>query len=60
MKAIDIKDGIVVIDRGFPEYGTGIIQNVKKTVFTVNFSGKIGKIKYDYPHAQFLDKIEKI
>ena len=58
MKKEDIKKGAVVIDRWYKEYGTGFISNVKKTVFTVNFSGNVGKIKYDYPHSQFLDLIK--
>lgn len=46
------------IDRGYTNLGTGIITNVKKTVFTVVFHSKT--IKYDYPHAQFLEKVEPI
>jgi hypothetical protein len=56
MKRKDIKDGCLVIDRWYIEYGTGKITNVKKTVFNVIFNDKI--IKYDYPHAQFLDKVK--
>lgn len=55
MKREEIKNNCVVIDRWFKEYGSGIITKVKKTVFTVVFGDKI--IKYDYAHAQFLDKI---
>lgn len=55
MKREDIKINTLVIDRWFPEDGTGLITDVKKTVFTVNFTNK--KVKYDYPHSQFLDKI---
>lgn len=43
----------MVIDRWWPEWGCGKITDVKKTVFTVDFDGN--KLKYDYPHAQFLE-----
>jgi hypothetical protein len=56
MKREDIKNNCIVIDRWFREYGTGRITNVKKTVFTVIFGDK--EIKYDYAHAQFLEKCE--
>jgi hypothetical protein len=54
MKKQDIKENIAVIDRWFPEWGTGRITKVKNTVFTVIFGNK--EIKYDYPHARFLEK----
>lgn len=53
----DIKDGVTVVDRWSPELGTGIITEVKKTVFNVDFGGNI--IKYDYPHSQFLDMLDE-
>ena len=58
MHKSEIKNNTLVIDRWYMEYGTGIISNVKKTVFDVNFGGR--RITYDYSHAQFLDKIESI
>lgn len=60
MKKDEIKEGVLVVDRWFTEYGTGVVCNVKKTVFTVDFGGNVGKMKYDYPHAQFLDKVEPV
>ncbi len=54
MKRSEVKEGLLVEDRWYPEHGTGFIENIKKTVFTVNFSCR-GKVKYDYSHAQFLD-----
>jgi len=45
MKRKDIKDSCLVIDRWYIEYGTGRITNDKI-------------IKYDYPHAQFLDEVK--
>lgn len=56
MKKSEIKNDCTVIDRWFREYGTGRITNVKKTVFTVIFGDK--PIKYDYPHAHFLDIVK--
>lgn len=53
MKKEDIKENTIVVDRWFRELGSGRITNVKKTVFTVVFPNQ--SIKYDYPHAQFLD-----
>ena len=55
MKKQDIKDGCSVIDRWYPEKGTGTITNTKKTVFTVVFPKET--VKYDYSHAQFLDGV---
>lgn len=54
MKKSEIKKGCSVIDRWYMNYGVGKITDVKETVFTVDFDGK--EIKYDFPHAQFLDK----
>ena len=56
MEKVEIKNNCLVIDRWFRDYGIGKITNVKKTVFTVIFGNK--EIKYDYAHAQFLDKCE--
>jgi hypothetical protein len=56
MKREEIKNNLAVTDRWFIEYGTGRITDVKKTVFTVIFGNKT--IKYDYAHAQFLEKCE--
>jgi hypothetical protein len=56
VKREEIKNNCIVIDRWFREYGTGRIIDVKKTVFTIIFGNKT--IKYDYAHAQFLDKCE--
>jgi hypothetical protein len=50
----EIKQDTWVIDRWFPHWGSGIITKVKKTVFTVIFNGE--EIKYDYPHARYLEK----
>jgi hypothetical protein len=54
MKRDEVKNNCIVVDRWFREYGTGRITNVKKTIFTVVFCNK--EIKYDYAHAQFLEK----
>ena len=56
MKKREVKKGIKVIDRGYREYGKGIITEVLKTRFKVNFGGDIHT--YDYPHAFFLDIVE--
>ncbi len=56
MKKQDIKEGISVIDRGYLEKGTGIIKEVKKTVFKVVFGNK--EETWDFPHAKFLDKVD--
>lgn len=57
MKKEEIIEKTIVVDRGYSNLGTGIIANVKKTVFNVVFNEKT--VKYDYAHAQFLDKINK-
>jgi hypothetical protein len=57
MKKQDVKKGVSVIDRWYRELGTGLIVEVLKTRFKVNFRGDIHT--YDYPHAQFLDVVEK-
>lgn len=57
MKGRDVKEGIKVIDRGYPEMGTGLVTETLKTVFKVDFNGDIHT--YDYPHAKFLNVIEE-
>lgn len=54
MKREEIEINCMVIDRWWKELGCGIIIDVKKTVFTISFEN--GCIKYDYAHAQFLNK----
>ena len=54
MKREEIKEGVLVMDKWYLEYGVGRIVSVKKTRFTVIFG--YNKIRYDYPHAQFLMK----
>jgi len=49
MKKIEVKENSKVVDSWWRDWGVGRITEVKKTVFRVNF-------KYDYPHAQFLEK----
>lgn len=56
MKKREVQEGSRVIDRWYPEFGTGYIVKVLKTRFKVNFKGEIHT--YDYPHAFFLDKVE--
>jgi len=51
----DIKEGAVVVDRWSPNKGVGVIKNIKKTKFNVNFNAE--EITYDYPHAAFLDLV---
>ena len=53
-----IKTDCLVVDRWYPELGTGRITKVLKTRFTVLFGDK--EIKYDFPHAKFLDKVESV
>ena len=55
MKKEEVKINQMVIDRWWREWGWGRIIDVKKTAFTVNFGNE--NIKYDYPHAQFLDAV---
>jgi hypothetical protein len=55
MNKSEIKKGKSVVDRSSPDMGSGIIKEVKKTVFKVDFGGKV--LTYDYPHAQFLDTV---
>ena len=55
MKKIEVKELVRVMDRSYPEKGIGIIKDVKKTIFTVEFNDKVEK--WDFPHAQFLEKV---
>ncbi len=55
MEKKDIKKGKPVVDRSNPDTGRGLITEVKKTVFKVDFGGNV--LTYDYPHAQFLDTV---
>ena len=52
MKKEEVEKGKKVSDRWYPDWGTGIITKVMKTRFVVSFGGT--KLRYDYPHAQFL------
>ena len=54
-KKTDVKNNVKVADRWYPEKGTGIIKDVKKTVFKVVFGDKVER--WDYAHAYFLDKV---
>lgn len=56
MKRAEVKEGVAVIDKDFRDLGTGIIKEVKKTIFKVDFGGKLHS--YDYPHARFLKKVK--
>ena len=56
MKKREVKVGLNVIDRWYPEMGTGHITKVLKTVLKVNFNGK--ELTYDFPHAFFLDEVK--
>lgn len=56
MNIDEVKNGCLVIDRWYTHYGTGRIENVKKTVFTVIFGDK--EIQYDFAHARFLEVVE--
>lgn len=63
MKKLDIKKNKFVIDRWFTEWGTGRIIKVLKTVFYVKFSNlqrSDNILKYDYPHARFLDEVKPV
>ena len=56
MKRDEIKEGVLVTDKMF---GLGKIKDVKKTVFTVEYSKPHGDVKYDYPHARFLHVFDR-
>jgi hypothetical protein len=55
MKKDEVKNNVSVVDRWYPEKGTGIIKDVKKTVFKVVFGNK--EETWDYAHAKFLDNV---
>lgn len=55
MEKTDVKNNVKVVDRWYPEKGTGIIKDVKKAVFKVVFGDKVER--WDYAHAYFLDKV---
>lgn len=55
MKFEDLKRGMLVEDRWYPDWGTGRVLEVKKTVAKILFCVK-GEMKFDKPHTQFLEK----
>ena len=57
MRKEDVKKGVLVVDRGYQDMGTGTIVEVLTTVFKVEF--RKGVETYDYPHAKFLDIVKK-
>ena len=58
MKIEDIKVGMFLQDRWYPEWGFGEVVKVLKTVIHINFSLR-GKEKYDKSHVQWLEKPNK-
>lgn len=53
MKIDEITVGMKVTDKWFPNWGTGKVITVLKTVVYVDFQSR-GKVKYDKSHLQFL------
>ncbi len=56
MKFSDLKKGMRVSDRWYPDWGIGVVLEVKKTVAKIRFCVK-GEMKFDKPHIQFLEKV---
>ena len=65
MKKSELKVGMLVTDRWFPEWGNGKIIKIMKTRVKIDFNGRIIELDsvkrkhrtYDYDHIQFLEKI---
>lgn len=57
MKKEEIREGVLVVDRWYPEKGTGVIFKVLKTRLKVTFKG--AEETWDYPHAKlFLETVK--
>jgi hypothetical protein len=59
MKYTELKVGLKVKDRWFPEFGTGKITKVLKTYTQVKFANTAVNVTYDKGHVQFLDRVGK-
>jgi hypothetical protein len=67
MKKSELKVGMMVTDRWFPDWGTGKVIKIMKTRVKIDFNGRIiltdfDSVKckprtYDYDHVQFLEKV---
>jgi hypothetical protein len=56
MKITELKVGTLVQDTWYPDWGTGIVDNVLDTRVFINFPYPKGFMKYDAAHTQFLNK----
>ena len=57
MKFIDLKKGMKVSDRWYPDWGIGVVYDLTKTGVLITFGTK--EIAYDKAHVQFLQKVNK-
>jgi hypothetical protein len=53
MKLQQMKRGRRVVDRWWPEWGTGVVKKVLKTRVRIDFAGTLRT--YDLAHLQFLE-----
>jgi len=51
MKVDDLKEGMEVVDRWYPEWGVGTVTKVLKTVVYIDFAVR-GPEKYDMSHVR--------
>ena len=56
MKFEELKKGLKVYDRWFPDWGTGVVDNILSTRVYVKFPYPKGHMKYDKAHVQFLER----
>lgn len=54
MKVADLKEGMKIQDRWYPDWGVGTVTKVLKTVVYIDFTIR-GPEKYDKSHVQFLE-----
>ena len=56
MKVAELKEGMEVVDRWYPEWGVGLVTKVLKTIVYIDFTVR-GPEKYDMSHVRnFLEK----
>lgn len=55
MKFNQIKIGTKVIDRWWPNWGTGVVKDIVNTTIIIQFPNK--DLAYDKAHVQFLEGV---
>ena len=57
MKFSELKKGMKVYDRWYPDWGTGKVYDLTKTGVLITF--EVTEIAYDKAHVQFLSRKDK-